>query len=1063
MIALERRPPSEWAGSVQEMFRAIHSVKGTAGVLGFSIVESLAHAMETVLEQLRAQRQLPTHAVIDLLLSANDRMVALIDDLEHCHLEDVSGLVEKLREAAFGQSPASPPGSAGGPASMAGPTAGASSSSESSASAASGSAATGAPQSPYLQTLARFEVPGPPLAERPATHDHLYGLTVDFMACFQQQQRTPVQVLELIQRAGVILLAQLDVPERDLSGGLPQGAIRYRALIASPLPPLQFRAALPIPMVELVIVELPVTATETVPSPQAVISEAVVTHPAPRVEPLVPSGDPALVRPPATPTPAPQSLAVSTATLTPSPTLMPLAGTTLAPSESGISELPMGANSASASASSNQPPGMEKSSTLRIPVQLVDHLMTLAGELVLIRNQVMQSVSPNDTSLRPIVQRLNGIVSELQDAVMRTRMQPVGNLFNRFPRLVRDLGRQLGKQIRLEITGSEVELDKTVLETLSDPLTHLIRNACDHGIESPERRLATGKPAEGRISLNARHHGGQITIEISDDGKGLDPVSIRRKALQNGLSTSAELDRMSPRELYSLILLPGFSTAVAVTDVSGRGVGMDVVKVNLDRLGGGLEIESEPGQGTTFLLRVPLTLAIIPCLLVRIGSQRYALPQKDLEELVCLHGEHIAQRVETAFDQEVVRLRDQLLPLVRLSEVLSHPRPFTSADRSDILRRHRVNRQCTDLMLWFAVVKVGDQRFGLVVDEILSPEEIVVKPMHNSLKRLACFSGATILGDGKVSLILSVEGIARHVGVRFQSTTALATQAANPEADSVQNVLLFRSGPQEQFALPLAMIRRIVPLDINKVERVGDREFLTIDGVSTLLVRLEKMLSVSPTSPSQNQLLILPKNVRRAMGVVITEVIDTIPVKLEVTPDTCPVDGLVGTQLVNQKITLFLDIFRLADLVEQHERPNRAIQATQPLRGRDRPRRVLLVEDTQFFRHLVRGYLETLHFTVTTAVNGAEGLAIVEREEPFDLIVSDIEMPVMDGWEFARNLREHRHGANVPLLALTTLNSENDREKARQLGFDRHEVKLDRERFLQTVRDMLPAGRGGER
>ena len=449
------------------------------------------------------------------------------------------------------------------------------------------------------------------------------------------------------------------------------------------------------------------------------------------------------------------------------------------------------------------PRGPDRAATVRIPVPLVDRLMTLAGELVLVRNQALRSIDAGEAAIRPVLQRLDALTSQLQGAVTQTRMQPVGNLFAKFPRTVRDLARQMGKTIGLEVNGTEVELDKSVLELLSDPLTHLIRNCCDHGLESPDERARAGKPATGRIVLNARQQGGQIWIEVRDDGRGIDVERIKRKALESGLRTAAELARLSDKETLGLITLPGFSTAAAVTDLSGRGVGMDVVKTNLDQLGGALEIDSTLGQGTTFSLRVPLTLAIIPCLMVRAGDQRYAIPQKDLEELVCLHPQQTQTRIETTLDQEVVRLRERLLPLVRLAEVLDRPRPFDIEAREAIVRKYRRTAESVDstgptggpaAATFFAVVKVGARRFGLVVDEILKNEEIVVKPLHSLLKPLACFSGATILGDGRVALILNMEGIVQHAGVCFGTHVEQRGAAAGVVHAETTPALLFRYG-----------------------------------------------------------------------------------------------------------------------------------------------------------------------------------------------------------------------------------------------------------------------------
>jgi two-component system chemotaxis sensor kinase CheA len=682
----------------------------------------------------------------------------------------------------------------------------------------------------------------------------------------------------------------------------------------------------------------------------------------------------------------------------------------------------------------------EPPSSIRIPVPLVDRLMALAGELVLVRNQAVRAIAPGDAALGALAQRLDAVTSDLQDAAMRMRMQPVGNLFGKFPRMVRDLARQLGKRIELDVSGTEVELDKTILEALSDPLTHLIRNACDHGIEAPEPRRRAGKPEEGRIALSARHLGGRIAIEVRDDGRGIDPESVRRKALEQGLRTPAELARLGDREALALILLPGLSTAREVSDLSGRGVGMDVVKTNLERLGGTLHIDSSPGRGTTFTLYLPLTLAIIPCLLVSAGGERYALSQKDVEELVCLQPGQANGRVEVAYDQEVVRLRGRLLPLVRLGEVLQIPNtPARSASEGPSSPALRAS---------IAAVKVGARRFGLVVDDILNTEEIVVQPLHPALRSLTIYSGATVLGDGRAALILSAEGIARQAAVSWD-TPALATAAAGadgPRAEA-QTVLLFRYGPQEQFAVPLAMIRRLELVHPGRIERVGEREFLTVEGVPTPVLRLDRVLSVSPCPDRPTLLLLLPKGLRRPLGVLLSEIIDTETVSLDLSDGAYRADGLIGSAVVRGRMTLFLDVYRLADLAGEAERPG-------ALPAPARRRRILLVEDTQFFRQVVKGYLEREGYEVATAVHGADGVERL-RAETFDLIVSDIEMPVMDGWAFARAVRDLPGGAGLPLLALTTLNSPADRERALACGFSGYEVKLERERFLAAVSALL--------
>jgi two-component system chemotaxis sensor kinase CheA len=698
----------------------------------------------------------------------------------------------------------------------------------------------------------------------------------------------------------------------------------------------------------------------------------------------------------------------------------------------------------------------ERVASLRVPVPLVDRLMTLAGELVLTRNQALRSIDGGAAAMRPVLQKLDAVTSELQGAVTQTRMQPVGNLFAKFPRVVRDLARQLNKQIELEMTGTEVELDKSVLEQLSDPLTHLVRNACDHGIESPTERQRAGKPPLGKITISASQIGGLISIEIRDDGSGLDLRRIKSKAIEAGLRTEEELTRLADRDVLGLILLPGFSTAKEVTDVSGRGVGMDVVKTNLDRLGGTLEIDSSPESGTSFSLRVPLTLAIIPCLIISSDGQRYAIPQKDLEELVCLHPDLTATKIEATVDQEVVRLRDRLLPLVRLNEVFSQPCPLDAANHREIVKKYHAETLASPAidsnpatLTLFTVVKAGSRRFGIVVDDILKSEEIVVKPMHGSLRQLSCYSGATIMGDGQVALILNVEGIARHAAIRFGDHAKPRRTEAELASSEGATLLLFTYGPQEQFAVPLSMIRRLVMVERKQIERVGPQEFITLAGVPTQILRLDRHLPVSPESGSDLLFLLLPKNTARPVGLLATSIIDTETSPANFTNDAFRADGVIGTAVLRGRMTIFLDIERLAEMADSVISHTSTATTATTSKGR-----ILLVEDTQFFQELIRSYLKGEGYEVSTAANGQEALELL-NSQTFDLVVSDIEMPVMDGWAFAQTVRQNPTWNDLPLLALTTLNSTESRERAKLCGFSGYLVKLDRSEFLNTVAEML--------
>ncbi len=689
----------------------------------------------------------------------------------------------------------------------------------------------------------------------------------------------------------------------------------------------------------------------------------------------------------------------------------------------------------------------EKSSTLRIQVELLDRLMTLVGELTLVRNQSLLAFAEEDGPQRTIIQRLNSVTSELQDATLRARMQPVGNLFNRFPRMVRDLARQLGKQVEIELLGREVDLDKTILEQLSDPLMHLIRNSVDHGIELPDERVAKGKPPVGKIVLSATHEDGQVLIQIRDDGKGIDPQTVKAKALALRLKTEAELDRMTPRELFNLILLPGFSTASKVTEVSGRGVGMDVVKTNIEQLEGTLNIDSVPGMGCSMILRLPLTLAIIPCLVVTVGAERFAVPQRDLEEVVCLHPQSPG-RIEQAFETEVYRLRKKLLPIVRLSEVLKRSEPFSPEAKAEILAAH-AQSEADSRIEYILVLKISGRRFGLIVDEVRGTQEIVVKPLHASMKRVGIFTGATIMGDGRVALITDAEGIVEHARLSFESAEEVETKVSTVrDAAQAHRVLLFEYGPQEQFALPLIQIRRIEMISPDRIERIGDHEFVTVEGVSTRILRLDQVINASPLEADHSQMsLILPKFVSQPLGVLVSRIVDTESLALDLQQHLDQDIGILGSAIVRDRMTLFLDMHKLSEKLFGIK--SVSLQGT----SSGRKQRLLLIDDTAFFREVVKRYLVSDGREITTAVHGQDGLAQLAKNPEFDLIVSDIEMPVMDGWDFAREVR--RRGIKTPMLALTSLSGIQYETKAHECGYDSYEVKLDHDRLVRKVSTML--------
>ena len=579
-----------------------------------------------------------------------------------------------------------------------------------------------------------------------------------------------------------------------------------------------------------------------------------------------------------------------------------------------------------------------ESDSLKVKVDILDRLMQLAGELVLVRNQQLMLTEQDESMDRGITQRLDLVTSALQETIMRTRMQPIGNVFGRFTRVVRDLGRKLGKNIVLETEGNEVELDKNILDALVDPLTHIIRNSCDHGIEDPAARKELGKATEGKINLRAYHEGGQIHVDISDDGNGISRAAIRQKVLEKGLKTKDALAGMSDAELVSLILLPGFSTANEVSEVSGRGVGMDVVKTSVESLGGIIEIESEEGRGTTMHLRLPLTLAIIPCMVVEVLGQRFAIPQIDLVELVCLYDDDVLERVECAGAREVFRLRDSLLTLIRLEEILNRNEIFDEDVRRQITEKWRNQRQAqvnefkksqqngeaSRCSLNFAVLKVGTSRFGLIIDRIIGTEEIVVKPMHRAVKDLGIYSGATVLGDGSVAMILDVLGISRHSAIRLEGEQKVdakldAKPGTTQSIGTRRKLLLFDNGRQEQLAVPMEKIKRIEHVQMDKVEHIGTREFLVVDQQSTRLLRLDQYLEIASSEERKEMYLLLPNKYRQPYGILISNVLDVGEFDCQLDHRSYRGAGVEGTLLIKDRMTLLLDPAALMGMAEPSE------------------------------------------------------------------------------------------------------------------------------------------------
>ena len=541
-------------------------------------------------------------------------------------------------------------------------------------------------------------------------------------------------------------------------------------------------------------------------------------------------------------------------------------------------------------------------SAIRVDVELLDHVMNLVGELVLARNQILQfAPSIKDAGFANASARLNLLTTELQEGVMKTRMQPIGNAWNKLPRLVRDLSQGCGKQVALDLDGAETELDRTIIEAIRDPLTHAVRNSIDHGVEPPEVRTANGKPAQGRVRLRAYHEGGQVNIEISDDGAGLNIERIRDRGVERGLVSRERAAQLSEREVAHLVFHPGFSTAAKITNVSGRGVGMDVVKTNIERIGGSVDISSNPGHGTTLRIKIPLTLAIIPALIVVSRGERFAIPQVNLLELVRLEGERARSEIERLYGTPFYRLRGDLLPLVFLDECLE----LADADE-----------RTTDEFS-IVVLQAGDRQFGLVVDAISDTEEIVVKPLGKELKRISVFAGATIMGDGQVALIPDVLGIAQraHLLANGRGQAALDTAVANEsERESTEALLLFTTG-QARMAIPLSIVARLEEISPARVESTGSGPVVQYRGrilpVVDLTGTLDERMGDAEAEPVN---MIVYEDGDRSVGIVVERILDAVDETLNVRHNARGA-GTRGSAVIQGSVTDLLDVQALVDSV----------------------------------------------------------------------------------------------------------------------------------------------------
>ncbi len=673
--------------------------------------------------------------------------------------------------------------------------------------------------------------------------------------------------------------------------------------------------------------------------------------------------------------------------------------------------------------------------TIRVSVELLENLMTMVSELVLTRNQLLQIVRRHkDSEFTVPLQRLSHVTSELQEGVMKTRMQPIGNAWAKLPRLVRDLSIELHKKIELQMIGADTELDRQVLELIKDPLTHMVRNSADHGVETPEVRAAGGKSETGRITLNAYHEGGHIIIEIADDGRGLDITKIKEKVLQNNLASEADLDQMSDQQIHQFIFKAGFSTAAKVTSVSGRGVGMDVVRTNIEKIGGTIEMKSKFGRGSTFVIKIPLTLAIVSALIVESSGERFAIPQISVVELVraSANSEH---RIERVHGTPVLRLRNRLLPLVNLERLLQldvDKEASTSADA------------------FIVVTQVGAYTFGIMVDRVFDTEEIVVKPVAPILRHLSLFSGNTILGDGSVIMILDPNGIATATGEMTMSDAPVAEQGAAQASrgDEKITLLVFRAGKGGPKAVPLSLVARLEEIDLASVEYSNAKPMVQYRDKLMPLIPIDPSIVVG-TEGSAPVLVFTDGD--HSMGLLVDEIVDIVEdkLKVELTSDN---PGFMGSAIIAGRATDLIDAgYFLQQAFGDWFQAGAARQSAE----QETRKRILVVDDSAFFRNLLTPLLSVAGYDSTAVGSASEALGLLEAGHHYDVVVSDVEMPDMNGFEFAKSIRSNSKYADMPIIALSSHSAPEDFERGRAAGFTDYVAKSDRDALIASLAQAL--------
>jgi len=1021
LLAIEAGGENIDEALVNKVFRAAHSIKGGAGFFDLHRIQELSHKTENVLDMIRSRRLVPSSENVSILLASFDKLREMFEDIDQSNSTDIDGLVAEL-VALCEEKPR----------------------------------VTVEPSEPEM-----MEIPLPDERliisvvqsefERVQKEGYLLCLVeYDISKDMVIDGRSPIEVMNSLKANGLVLGSVLDIETIGTLDSEQNGPMPFFVLFATRMPSSQ--------LIEFLGVEEDKVLQFHGEEESDDEETAQIDPPSEAIAGEEKSKCPAQTTPPASPV-----------------------------------------EDAKPSAKASHSAAAQGENSLRVSVDLLESLMNLASELVLSRNQLMESIATGDLRLiKASGQRMNSVTSELQETIMLTRMQPVGNVLSKFPRVIRDLSRELKKDVHIQVLGREVEMDKTIIENLSDPLTHLVRNAVYHGIETPEERMRVGKNPLGIVSISVYHSAGQVMIEMSDDGKGIDVEKVCQIALSKGIITEDRLKTMSGSDKLSLILQPGLSTADVVNDVSGRGVGMDVVKTNLEKLGGKIDIKSEPGKGTTFRIKLPLTLAIVPSLLISVHGEKFAIPQVNVRELLRLSPAQASERIEAIGDADVLFLRDEMIPLVSLADLLeiqrsyedehgcmmpdrrkrlsdrrsrnrsiphsqsSEPDTLVSANQYDERRSgERRYRSKSDTNI--VIVTVGDSNYGLVVDELHDTLEIVVKPLGQHLKSHREYAGATIMGNGAVALILDCAGLAEKAGLKSGGDQLRAANAADSlkigYSFEDEAYLLFCNGPHEHYAVSMSQVMSIERVRPDQIENTAGKRTMQFQDTTLSLVTLKDGLDVENLSTDQKLVVIVFDIAGRQIGLLAAMPIDIIEDEIEVDQLAVNQTGVEGSAIIDRQTVVILDVSEFIRSII----PEWFDQASVKAETDHEVSTVLLAEDSAFFRHQVKRFLEDEKYEVMVAEDGQEAWEILDAQgSRINMLVTDIEMPRMDGLSLVKTLRGDRRFEKLPVMAITSLAEDEDMMRGKSAGIDDYQIKLDKEKVIAGVRKLLTSTAGIE-